>query len=74
VDGNQFVNKARWNDNTDDDRESAGYRRSIYRSTLYTSIYVLKKADKTWVVHHEFLDDEYQINEKTNRSLFAYVL
>ena len=27
--------------------------------------HVLKKADKTWVVHriHEFLDDEYQINK-----------
>ena len=45
---------------TDDDRESAGYRRSI-RSIWH----VLKKADKTWVVHqiHEFLDDEYQINK-----------
>ena len=47
---------------TDDDSVSAGYRRSIDRSGMYG---VLKKANKTWVVHqiHEFLDDEYQINK-----------
>ena len=37
--------------------------------------HVLKKVDKTWVVHqiHEFLDDEYQINKmRTDLCLHMY--